>query len=544
MRDAVARAWPHVLLAAAVSGVLLPGLGWRHLWNDEVDTAELARSVVAHGLPTFYDQEGRLSVNNGGREVEDSELVRCFPWAQFYVAAPGVLLAKVFGTSPDAGVRLPFVLLHGVTSGLASHGLVAAGLSTPAALVVGAVLGLQSVRMVFNRQARYPALLDALLVAGMVAIGRWRRGRAGGAVLVACVFLLPQVHPLGGLAMAGMLAGMAALVAVQRGAMWRSWSGVALLPLVASAGCLVLLTRPWRQTAWGTPGAFGFRGLDHTNLSWALLFAALCAGGLLWARDKVRATALVAWMVMLVAGVRVLDFHPVSASRYYVHAVALLVLWPVVLGLEDMTATWRRAWAVACVVFLGAPDVQIALRGGGHLGLALVAADARYQAEGAEQPLQQVVRHIREHGGAADPVLIDVVPQFVNWYLPGHPLALVPDVADRNVRNADNPMWAAVPPMPRWHAWYPTWGVGFWSCHGACDVTVERAEGVALDGPYTLVGRRRGERVLMCPVIGFETTRLLNAPYEYLFTGNTSPLGHPSDLLVLARPCADLAGPP
>lgn len=536
-------AWPHVLLSLLMAAVLLPGLGWRHLWNDEADTAERARAVLHTGVPTVFDPEGRLSTNMAGLELEDGDLHRFTPWAQFYLAAAGLLGGRVAGASEDAAVRFPFVLLHGACSGLASWGLVhVAAVPLGPAVVVGAALGLQSVRMVYNRQARYPALTDLLVIFGMVGIGRFAaRRRGAGWVAVACA-ALPQTHPLSGLVFSWFLAGLAVIAWVpawrtEARAVVRAWIPTAAATLL-STGALLLLTRPWRQTAWGAPGLNDFRGFDHSSLYWALAFALGSVVLGVSARARGMALPLVALVALQVAGVRVADLHPASGPRYYMSAVLPLMLWPLALGFADLPAGMRRAWPWLCVALLAAPDIHKAWQGAGHLGLRLVLDDAAYARAGVRQPLHVMVDHIRKHGTPGEAVLFDVVPQHVNWYLRDRAVALLPDLTARSPLNEQHRAWAALPPMPRWHARFPTSPDGAWSCAGACDYRTELLDAANPEGPYRLRSGRLGTEVLMCPVLGFDTSRLINAPYEYLTTGITAPAGLPSDKLVLAQPCA------
>src|SRR5262249_29970802 len=87
------------ILPAAVVTLLIfivasQNLGVRYLWQDELETAERAKSILSYGLPKVIDDEGRISVNAGGREIEDGNLHRYTPWVQFYVGAFGLELGK------------------------------------------------------------------------------------------------------------------------------------------------------------------------------------------------------------------------------------------------------------------------------------------------------------------------------------------------------------------------------------------------------------------------------------------------------------------
>src|SRR5688572_6718010 len=92
-----ARRWPHVVVALVTAWVGLQGLGWRHLWVDEVDTAERAKAILAHGYPRLVDEHGHLSLNTAGQELEGGETHRFYPWGQFYVAATGLGVGNIVG---------------------------------------------------------------------------------------------------------------------------------------------------------------------------------------------------------------------------------------------------------------------------------------------------------------------------------------------------------------------------------------------------------------------------------------------------------------
>ena len=139
---------------AITLGITSPGLGYRTLWADELETAERARSIVESGLPKIFDSAGNLSVSSAGKEIEEGPLHRYTPWLQFYVGAAGIEFGRRFGLASDTGVRLPFIILHAATSGLIARGLVA-GLSIGAlpAIGIATLYGLGSVRLIHARTA-------------------------------------------------------------------------------------------------------------------------------------------------------------------------------------------------------------------------------------------------------------------------------------------------------------------------------------------------------------------------------------------------------
>lgn len=93
------------LLIAAAIFLLFYGLGDRYLWQDEAQTALIAKTVIDRGLPygtdglNFFSQEAGLEY---GRDY----IWKWHPWLQFYVLA---FFIKIFGAG-NFIFRLPFAL--------------------------------------------------------------------------------------------------------------------------------------------------------------------------------------------------------------------------------------------------------------------------------------------------------------------------------------------------------------------------------------------------------------------------------------------------
>ncbi len=534
-----------------------PGLDYRFLWQDEVDTAERARTVCESGVPRVIDRAGVASLNAGGQEVEDGNLHRYQPWLMFYLAAAGLCGAAEVGLGRDAAVRLPSVVAHAATSALASWALVSsAGAPLALANATGIALGVQSVRIAHNRTARYHALLDFLAVAGLAALGALRRGRQRGWIGLAAVILaLPNVHSLSGSALSLGLGAAAALLH-GRGLDWHGREFLRpLLAWVVAPGALALasvlaLSRPWAQ-AWGGglewPGFAGLR--DFNGILYAFLFWLGC-GLWLWRRgDRPRArTLLASWGAVLLA-VMLADVHSFTRARYFLALAPLSLLWPVAFGLEALTAEARRRCLVAVLLATLAPDLGLGRLTLGReppfapfQGLRLVRDDARKQQAGVTQPLHQAVAWLREHAAPDDPILFDYAPQYANWYLPGQPVALMPDRVFRRGLNERHPIWSRPLLMPRWHLWYPELGTGVWPCRGACDYGAEAYDPATRR--YVLTSNLLAARVPMCPVAAWRTHRWNNAPFKNLEPTAFRPEGEASQTLLLAAPCAATGAAP
>ena len=518
---------PHAVPFLLTLALLLPVAGYRHLWQDEVETAERARSILASGVPRVVDPEGRLSLNAGGLELEEGTLHRLSPWGQYYAGASGLAAGRVLGASEDASVRAPFIAAHALTSSLLSLGLASFGLPVAASVGVGTLLGAQTSRVLYNRSARSPAFLDLLTLLGMLGLGALARGdRRGRWPLAAAIFLLPQFHVFGG----GLIASLLALCAVYFYGEWR----LAAASAGASLAALLALTRPWAQAGWSRGNEHGFRSLSSVfEVSYAFFFLA-AAVAFLWRKGSKRLAgallSLCAWSVLFV---RLGDLHPYSESRYYLSLPLFLIFWPLALPWPKGLAKPRKALIYAAFAAALLPEF-LGVFEPWH-GLRVVAADWSLQARGERQPLRQALDAIRAaNKGTA--VLVDYAPQYVNWYLRGAPVALMPDRSQRSERGARNPLWAAPLVEPGWHLSYPTKFNGPWLCSPDCDY---RAEGLTPTSKrYKLVSKALGKSFDMCVSGRWITDAWNNAPFAEYELASLRPEGLRRDELVLAVRCA------
>src|SRR5438445_378449 len=93
-----------LVLVAAV--LIVPGLGDRYLWDDEAETALLAKNVIRFGVPVAWDGASLIS-QECGSDYDANYLWRQTPWLPIYLTAASL---SVFGASAFAA-RLPFALL-------------------------------------------------------------------------------------------------------------------------------------------------------------------------------------------------------------------------------------------------------------------------------------------------------------------------------------------------------------------------------------------------------------------------------------------------
>jgi hypothetical protein len=254
-----------------VSGLLLVlqslTLNQRHLWADEVETAERARIILDKGLPVMTDQDGRISVNAAGKEIEDSDLHRYTPWMQFYTASLGLYAGHFFEKSnSDFWVRWPFVILHSLSSAIIAAEFLP--FSVGYQITAGVFYGMNSVQFVHHRTARYHALLEFFLVLGLLGLKLQKKW--------ALWMSLPLMHTqtLAGLVASGVLVGF-------KNAQWKlNFKNLlkdSIPGAIAFIGILILC-RPWLQSAWGGLGRPQFNVLkDPMIWPWFLMLVSLVA---------------------------------------------------------------------------------------------------------------------------------------------------------------------------------------------------------------------------------------------------------------------------
>lgn len=97
-----------IFFVALVSLLVFPNLGSRVLWQDEAETALVARQMVRSNvwLPYAFDDQGPIS-QDWKYQFSVSPLWRWHPWLQFYVTA---LSFKLFGISSFTA-RMSFALI-------------------------------------------------------------------------------------------------------------------------------------------------------------------------------------------------------------------------------------------------------------------------------------------------------------------------------------------------------------------------------------------------------------------------------------------------
>ncbi|MGI9589752.1 MAG: hypothetical protein ACR2P8_00175 [Myxococcota bacterium] len=178
---------PAIVALAAV--LLLANLGNRFLWQDEAQTALIAKTVLDGGIPRGTDGRNSFSQEQGAEYGADG-IWKWHTWLSFY---PVSLSFALFGETPFAA-RLPFALFALATVPL----VFAAGRTLwrdrHAALAAALLLSLSVPFLLLSRQSRYYALASLLSLWGLRAYARLGAARAAPWALLAAAVLLFHTH--------------------------------------------------------------------------------------------------------------------------------------------------------------------------------------------------------------------------------------------------------------------------------------------------------------------------------------------------------------
>jgi hypothetical protein len=155
-----------VAVLAAIHIVLcFWGLGDRVLWQDEAETAVLAKNVLKSGWPGAWDGKNIVSQERW-REFGTDFIWRWSGWLQIYLAA---ISFKVLGTTTFSA-RFPFALFGALTPFLTFLFVRRSFKNEPLALLAMAILVFSIPFILFERQCRYYPLLSVLVVVANIAV--------------------------------------------------------------------------------------------------------------------------------------------------------------------------------------------------------------------------------------------------------------------------------------------------------------------------------------------------------------------------------------
>jgi 4-amino-4-deoxy-L-arabinose transferase-like glycosyltransferase len=360
--------WFAALMAFA-AWLFLANLGDQRLWDDEAQTALIAKTVMTDGVPRGYDGRNYFS-QELGREYGRNYVYRWHTWLSFYVVA-GVF--SVCGVSQWTA-RIPFALMGLATVPLCYWFARSLWQSRRAAVLAAFLLSVSVPYLIFSRQCRYYSLCALLSLLGLMAYYQWMRGWRWGpiAFVVSAVLLFHSLFLYWAVLVIAVLIH-AAIFHRDRLIKVAVWSGVTLL---LNAPWLVWLLSPPRvggypdrNDPWTWPFMIFNRYLTETYLH-AFSPILLVVLGVLAAvarvrekkwntlsADTVRGASLLLLFILVNYAFLCLA-TPLYFFRYLAPAIPLLCL----LSGKILDSAMRLHWslgaaALAAILFLGTiPD--------------------------------------------------------------------------------------------------------------------------------------------------------------------------------------------
>jgi 4-amino-4-deoxy-L-arabinose transferase-like glycosyltransferase len=399
-------------IASLAAVLLLTNLGNRYLWQDEAQTALLARTILDGGIPLGTDGRNSFSQERGAEFGEDG-VWRWHPWLSFYLVAASF---ATFGENAGAA-RLPFALL-GVAS-VVLTGCTARRLwrDRTAALAAAGTLALCVPFLLLHRQARWYAAAAFLSLLGLHAYTRIRPGAWGAvATLVGAATLLFHTHYLYATTLLVALILHALLFERPR-----------LRGVLAGAAATGLLNLPWIVWFAGVRYADNYaeRLFDPTtSLRYARryllltmrdflhpLFLGVPVGLAAWftafpskASPPDAETRRGVWLVVLFCAVTLAALALTSPGAYVRYLTPLVPPLFLLVGLA-VAATMRLSR------ILGLALVATWIAVAGHLPLFL--HELRHDYDG---PIEGIVEFFQEHGQPGDTIAITYGDLPVKFY--------------------------------------------------------------------------------------------------------------------------------
>jgi len=409
-----------VLIACAV--LLFWGLGKRDLWQDEAETAMLAKNILRFKWPVVFDGVNLVS-SEVGKDFGPDGLWRWSPWLQLYMAAGSMAL---FGIGTVAA-RLPFALLGLLCLPLTYAFALRSFDSKRVARLSALLLGLSVPFLLHCRQARWYSLAYLLTIGLFFSLFELERSpRAAPVALALCAALLFHTNYLVAI---GLLLALGLCVPILRlGA-----PSLKRLVLALGASAVAIIPGIIFFDVLGKTGSFsaahsakmleGYVGLFFTQLS-PLPFVVLLAWILLRKENpaglepplKRRAVFLLACSG---AYLLYLSLTPWLLFRYL---TTLLPLCAVLLALTlDWAFSRNRALGGVLLILLLGSDVFHRIPLGATDTLGARQLDAYAKIGPVSFPLagllheithefadcsQAIARHLKEHAKPSDTVLI------------------------------------------------------------------------------------------------------------------------------------------
>ncbi|MBI1861192.1 MAG: glycosyltransferase family 39 protein [Deltaproteobacteria bacterium] len=334
-----------LVLLGVASYTHLKNLGDAYLWEDEAQTALVARTVLSRGTPYGTDGRNFFSAELGAEYGKD-HLWQWHMWLPFYAVAGTY---AVLGESTFSS-RLPFALAGIISVLLVFFFLHEQGALGPA-LVSSLVLSLYVPFLILNRQCRYYSFLTLFTVAALYFYQRWcrERKRIQAILLGIALSLLFHTHYLH-------CAAVAAPILLD----WVVWDRKSGRQVLWALGIFAILCVPWVPFILGIRygSAYGgqmgwvhfweewtgyFRYVRRYIVPWPLFLGLICAmGGGAYRRES----ALLVGVGMLT----LLGLSITSPAPFFRYLAPEMALAAILLGLVLNGVFGKGRWALSCLV--------------------------------------------------------------------------------------------------------------------------------------------------------------------------------------------------
>ena len=186
--------YPIIILTALAGVLLFANLGNQYLWQDEAETALLARRTLEYGYPKAYDGKNLINPTIRTSFSEDYGW-RYHPWGQFYITAAAF---RLLGES-NFSARVLFALL-GLLNIPLLYTLALRLTREKFTAFMASVLTAFSVNyLLLMRQTRYYAPAVFLVLAALIFYSRYLEKRKWGDLLVVSISLVALGYTVHGM---------------------------------------------------------------------------------------------------------------------------------------------------------------------------------------------------------------------------------------------------------------------------------------------------------------------------------------------------------
>lgn len=172
------------------SFLLFKNLDNQYLWQDEAQTALVAKTVLSHGIPMGYDGKNSFSQELGA-EYGENYVWRWHTWFPFYLLAG---FFEIFGINTFIA-RLPFALFGLATIAIVYFFSCSLWMSRRAGLIAAVLLILSIPFLILSRQCRYYSPTAFFAISGLYSYFSLTENKNYSSfILVLACTLLFHVH--------------------------------------------------------------------------------------------------------------------------------------------------------------------------------------------------------------------------------------------------------------------------------------------------------------------------------------------------------------